>query len=269
MKPQTVAVHGATGAQGRPVVRQLVANGHQVRAITRRIADLADVDALTEAYRDVDTVVLQMPLAFDDTPLRQAESVLAALGKAGVPCVVFNTSGVLPEAQVGVPFVDARVRLRTELPTVVDTVAVLAPAAFYLENLCGAWSASLVAAGEVRYPMPAEAPIPWVAADDVAAVITELVGATDPTPAQVVAGPEDLAGTDVAARLSTVLKRTVQWRTITPAEYKDMISPHVGPVTAAGIAAGYETPASEPDPTLVRRGTTTVDTWAARQNWSA
>lgn len=239
-----------------------------MRAVTRRTgADLTDVDVMTEAYRDVDAVVLQLPLVFDDTAVRQAESVLAALGKTGVPRVVFNTSGGLPEAPVGVPFVDARALLRTELPSVVDTVAVLAPAATYAENLSAAWSAPLVAAGEVRYPLPAQAPVPWVAADDVAAVIADLVTAEDPTPAQLLAGPADLTGADVATQLSRALGRPVQWHTITPAEYEDMLRPHLGPVVAAGIAASYVAPAPAPDPNLVRRGTTTLETWARGQRW--
>lgn len=268
MKSSTIAVHGATGTQGRPVVRYLLDQGHTVRAVTRRAgADLTDVQAMTETYRDVDAVVLQLPLVFDDTAVRQAETVLAALDKAAVPRVVFNTSGGLPETPVGVPFIDARALLRTELPSVVDTVAVLAPAATYAENLSAAWSAPLVAAGEIRYPLPAQAPIPWVTADDLAATVAELVTTEDPTPAQLLAGPEDLVGTEVAAQLSNALGRQVQWRTITPAEYEDMLRPHLGPAAAAGIAASYAAPAPTPDPTLIRRGTTTLEEWAHRQHW--
>lgn len=268
MRSSTIAVHGATGTQGAPVVRHLLGHGHTVRAVTRRAgADLTDVQAMTDAYRNVDAVVLQLPLVFDDTAVRQAEAVLAALGKAGVPRVVFNTSGGLPESPVGVPFVDARALLRTELPSVVGTVAVLAPAATYAENLSAAWSAPLVAAGEVRYPVPAQAPIPWVAAADVAAVVADLVTADDPTPAQLLAGPEDLVGDEVAARLSHAVRRPVQWRTITPAEYEDMLAPHLGPAAAAGVAASYAAPSPAPDPTLIRRGTTTLEEWARRQPW--
>jgi uncharacterized protein YbjT (DUF2867 family) len=268
MKSSTIAVHGATGTQGRPVVRRLLDQGHTVRALTRRAGpDLTDVHALIETYRDVDAVVLQLPLVFDHTAVRQAEAVLAALGKAGVPRVVFNTSGGLPDAPVGVPFVDARALLRTQLPSVVDTVAVLAPAATYAENLSAAWSAPLVAAGEVRYPLPVQAPIPWVTTEDVAAAVAELVTAEDPTPAQLLAGPEDLIGTEVAARLSNALGRPVEWHTITPAEYEDMLIPHLGPAAAAGIAGSYATPAPAPDPTLIRRGTTTLDEWARNQQW--
>lgn len=166
MMSLTIAVHGATGTQGSPVVRHLVAAGHRVRAVARHPralppgvepapADLLDVDALTAAYTGVDAVVLQLPLAFDHTAVAQAETVLSALGKVEVPRVVFNAGGAPPDKPIGVPFVDARALVRTELSTVVASAAVLAPAATYAENLAAPWSAPLVAAGEVRYPLPA------------------------------------------------------------------------------------------------------------------
>jgi uncharacterized protein YbjT (DUF2867 family) len=101
----------------------------------------------------------------------------------------------------------------------------------------------------------------------VAAAVAELVTAEDPTPAQLLAGPEDLTGTEVAARLSHARGRPVEWHTITPAEYEDMLIPHLGPAAAAGIAGSYATRAPAPDPTLIRRGTTTLDEWARNQQW--
>lgn len=266
-----IVVHGATGAQGSAVVRDLLDAGHTVRAVARKpgdlagvesvAADLADVDALVAAYTGVDGVVLQLPLLFDEIALTQAKAVLVALEKAKVPRVVFNRSAAVPDVAIGVPYVDARVLVSAQLPDVVETVSMVAPAMTYMENLGAPWSAPLVAAGEVVYPLPAELAVPWVAASDVAAAITDLLRAD--ASVQAVAGPEDLTGEQVAAALGS----SVRWRTIAPAEYREMLRPFIGAEAAAGVAASYENPAPPLDQAIVRRGTTTLKEWADRQDW--
>lgn len=275
MNSLKIAVHGATGTQGSPVVRVLLDAGHQVRAVARNpaglpfgvesaAADLDDVEALVAAYTGVDAVVVQLPIVVNETAVTHAQSVLAALGKADVSRVVFNTNGGMAEAMIGVPFVDARALLRTELPNVVQTAVSVAPAGPYAENLAAPWSAPLVAAGEAVYPRPAETPVSWVAAADLAAVIGDLIVAESPAPVTYVAGPDDLTGPEVAAALGD----SVRWRTITPSEYTQLMRPYLGAETAVVIAASYENPAPALDPALVRRGTTSLREWAARQDWS-
>jgi uncharacterized protein YbjT (DUF2867 family) len=248
----------------------LLATGHHVRAVARRPqnlppgveaapADLLDIDALVAAYTGVDAVALQMPMVFDEGAMAQARAVLAALEKAAVPRVVFNTSAAVPDVMIGVPFIDARVQLIAELPNVVETAAAVGPAAMYAENLAAPWSAPLVKAGEVRYPLPAGTPIPWVAADDVAAVMVEALTTPTPPPFQLVGGPEDLTGEQVGSALGA------KWQTVTPDEYELLMRPHVGPAVAAGVAGSYRN--LSPVPTSIRRGTTSLRDWAAKQSW--
>jgi hypothetical protein len=101
-------------------------------------------------------------------------------------------------------------------------------------------------------------------AADLAAVIGDLMVAESPAPVTYVAGPDDLTGPEVAAALGD----PVRWHTITPSEYAQLMRPYLGAETAAGIAASYENPAPALDPALVRRGTTSLREWAARQDWS-
>ena len=66
---RTIAVHGATGSQGAPVVTALDAAGHTVRPLSRATgADLFDRGSLEAAYRGADAVGLKLPLGSDPRP---------------------------------------------------------------------------------------------------------------------------------------------------------------------------------------------------------
>ncbi|MGV9612384.1 SDR family oxidoreductase [Nocardia xishanensis] len=288
MNTSTVIVHGATGIQGAAIVRGLLAAGHRVRGIVRRNsssllhadaepvqADLLDPGSLAAAYSGADAVIVQLPLVFTDLAVRQAETVLNGLRKAGVRRVVLNTGSVLPPVPVGVPFIDARVLLSAELSRGAEAATVVAPARQYMENLVAPWSAPLVRAGEVAYPLPRELPVPWVALDDLGAAVAGSITATTPPPLRIVAGPRALTGDEVAAELSAALGQPVRWNSISPNAYREMLAPHLGAEAAAGIAAAYTPPPPgappppEPDPSMIETGTTSLRDWAARQDWRA
>ncbi|GLX94340.1 NmrA family NAD(P)-binding protein [Herbidospora sp. NBRC 101105] len=286
MNTSIVVVHGATGVQGAPVVRRLLAAGHRVRAAVRDLstpvpagaepvyADLSVPESLTHAYAGADAVIVHLPLVFAaDAAVPQAEAVLAALKGGAVPRVVFNTGGPTPGGPVGVPFVDARVLLAAELPGVVDAATVVAPAFTYMENLAAPWSLPRVGEGEAAYPLPAGLPVPWLALDDLGGVVADLVTDPAPPPARIVAGPQSLTGHQVAAELTAALGREVRWRTVEPEEYERMLAPFTGAAIAAGIAAAYappppgSPPPAAPDPAVITTGTTTLSEWATRRSW--
>lgn len=108
----TYTVHGATGAQGSPVLAGLVATlagsaGAEVRAITRNpdqtfegantvVADNASVDSLAGAYRGADGVFFHLPLAGDtETLAGYAHNALAAARAARPSRFVISTSGTV------------------------------------------------------------------------------------------------------------------------------------------------------------------------------
>ena len=271
----TVVVTSVTGTQSASVAGALLDAGWRVRGTTRSgaapagvqpvPADLTDARALAAAFAGADAAVVGLPLQFDPVlAARQADALVAALGRSGVPHVVLNPGSPLPPAPVGVPFVDVRVDLAARLASTVATVSVVAPAATYLENLAAPWSAPLVDEGVVRYPLPAAAPVPWVAAADLGTAVAGVL--RDPVPAAVVPGPSALTGPEVAAELAAALGHPVRWETVTPVEYARMLAPHLGSATAAGIAAIYEAgPAPGPaEGTAVLTGATGAREWAAR-----
>jgi uncharacterized protein YbjT (DUF2867 family) len=244
MTAKTIAVHGATGSQGAPVVTALDAAGHSVRPLSRATgADLFDRGSLEAAYRGADAVVLQLPLVYDERALVLAENAARAAEAAGVEHLLVNAGCILPPAEIGVPFLDARHRAAT---ADVPRVTVLQPTN-YMENLNGPWNADgVVRDGVIAYPVPAEAPMYWVAVDDVAGTVERAI-------ALEVAGwfalpGEPATGHEVAELLGAALGRRMRWETISPETWGDRLRPYLGDHAADGTAAVYRMAAASPPP---------------------
>ncbi|HEU4425372.1 MAG TPA: hypothetical protein VFR67_22800 [Pilimelia sp.] len=274
MTKTTVAIHGATGTQGSHIARRLYATGHEIQPLGSGSVDLTDIESVSQAYTGIDAVVVQLPLVFDPVAITYAETLLAALAKANVARAVFNPGMPLPPAPIGVPYVDARVTLATGLPAAVDVASVIGPAGPYLENFLQPWSLRRVREqGELAYPLPEAAPVPWLALDDLGDAIAGALRDDRPPAVTVLAGPEPATGDDVAAAVGAAAGRTVRWVHLAPGEHQRLLTPVIGAEAAAGVAAIYEQIAAAPPPPppaeMLRPATTTVRRWAARQDWIA
>jgi uncharacterized protein YbjT (DUF2867 family) len=283
-----IAVHGATGTQGAPVVRRLLADGHRVRAIGRdpdpsRLpdgaepapADLLDVQALARAYTGADGVVVVLPGgAPDDVAVAQAEAILEALRRARVPRAVFNAGGGVWSAPPGLPFLDARTRLADGLPSAVATAVVVGPATAYMENLSEVWVVDrLRATGELVQTAPAEVPMSPVAVDDVASVIAEALVKDDPPPRVVVHGPGQVTGEEAAKAIAAHLGRPVRWTRVSLDEYLRGVAGGLGKQYAQNIGRLYgadaDVPPPDPPGPEARHvtGATTLTEWVPTQRW--
>jgi uncharacterized protein YbjT (DUF2867 family) len=164
--------------------------------------------------------------------------------------------------------VDGPVRLARSLPDATPVTTVVAPLFAYMENLAITSSTERIRArGELAYPVPAEFPMPWLALDDLAEVVADVLD--DPAPAadRLVAGPEALRGPDAAAELAAAIGRDVRWVTIDHDEFESMLAPDLGPQAAAGVASFYAVQAHENATPLgpgLLHGATTLRQWASR-----
>ncbi len=287
--PLLVAVHGATGAQGAPVVQALLARGHQVRAITRTAradrlheevevvaSDLTDVNALVEAYRAVDAALLVLPGgAADEVAVRQADTILAALSKAGVPRAVFNAGGGIWKNPPAIPFLQARTRLAFGLPKVVQHASVVGPASTLMENFSEGWIVERLRETEELVGMaPPHAKMNPVAMADLAEVMAEVLGEDTPPSRVIVRGPAEVTGEEVAATIAAHLGKPVRYATLSPEEYLRGVAQGLGAQYAANIGSLYGsavkvTPpdAPGPDARLVTV-TTTLKAWISSQHWA-
>jgi hypothetical protein len=166
----------------------------------------------------------------------------------------------LPPEPIGVPFLDARHRAAA---ADVPLVTVLQPNT-YLENLTSPWSAErVVRDGVIAYPLPADAPVPWVSAEDVAVAVERALARSVAGSFALPGAP--LTGHELARAVGEGLEGRLRWQTISSEAFGDLLRPQLGDHAADGTAAVYRMlaempPGPAPDPGPAREA---LD-WAPR-----
>jgi uncharacterized protein YbjT (DUF2867 family) len=233
------AITGVTGKVGGAVARNLLAQGHKVRAVVRvaekgrpwsaqgcdvAIASVEDAAALTKAFRGAEGVFLMTPPNYDPDPgfpetHRAAAAIRQAIETAQPGRIVYlSTVG----AHVAEPNLLNNSKITEEmLRTASVPVAFLRPA-WFMEN--AAWDVEAARKGVIpSFLQPLDHQIPMVATSDIARTAAELLNETW-TEIRVVEleGPRRYSANDIAAGFSAVLERPVrteavphdQWETL-------------------------------------------------------
>ena len=240
-------VHGATGAQGSPILSALTSAGRTAIAAVRhpeavpdgivaRQVDLASVASLASAYKGADGVFVHLPMGAPEAAAAQARAVVEAVAQARPGRVVISTSGQIVD-QPGSPL---QATADSPIMTLIDGVtgsgvptAVVAPR-LYLENLLlPVVLDPACQEGVLRYPLPASFPVSWSSHLDVADVVVRLLTDASPTTGTVGVGHwPGLTGPDLAAAFSSHLGREVRFEGITPEAFGELITPLFGPAAA-------------------------------------
>ena len=129
----SVLVTGATGKQGGHLVRELLARGHSIRALTRKpesaaaaalaargvtivTGDFEDQGSLERAARGVDTVfAMSTPFGSSaKTETREGINIVRAASAAGVSHLVYASVAGADRA-TGIPHFDSKFEVEKEL----------------------------------------------------------------------------------------------------------------------------------------------------------
>jgi NAD(P)H dehydrogenase (quinone) len=227
-----ILVTGATGQVGLRLVEELndarVAVTAMVRveakaldlppAVGYLVATLDDPPA-PEVLQEFDRVFLMSPSSEEQVELEVA--FVDALITAGHrPRIVKLAADGFQEPDCRVRFMRSHRLVALHLDRTGLPVTYLAPN-IYMENLLSATD-TIRERGLILAPA-GDGRVGFVAASDVAAVAARALTAADPPDIQVITGPEALDYADVAARISAVFAREVDYDDITPEKARSMM----------------------------------------------
>lgn len=258
----TYMIHGATGAQGAPVVAALITAGKPVTALTSKAGTVVDgarvltVDYsstadLADAYRGAEGVFVHLPVAPEEDRLAFARNVVAAIREARPARVVFSTSGGLigtdGDSGQDTPAANAVSVLAAGLADSGVSHAVIEPR-FYLENLLlPNVIAGVREEGVLRYSLPSGFRASWASHLDIADVATVLFDRTDVTGVVSVGQYPAVSGEDLAEAFSARLGRPVAYEATDPHAFFASLAPMMGEQAATDIADMYQALSTQPD----------------------
>ena len=288
-----VAVFGATGAQGGPMVQALLAAGQPVRALGHTahklvalkdrgaetaVVELADRASVARALEGVSGVFAHLPFIPVPEVIRAQSTALAAgLADAQVPLTVFTLSGPPSTAPLGVPSFDTKAIAKQVLSDSGVPLVGFEPMG-YLGNLSAFFSApSVVYRDELRYPLGADHRQAWISTEDQAALALAALTRPDLAGRWMRIG-EQYTGAQLAAGIGEGLGRTIRYVPLDPAVFGRSLIPVMGEMVAQLLADDYTMLNSRPaalnldDDTAAVRDllgmpATSLADWARGQDW--
>ena len=246
--------------------------------------DITTPGSLAAALAGHDALACHLPFVHDiDRARALGEAIAGAVRAASVPRVVFNTSCIVADHDLGLGAHDGRRAIEAALADSGAAFGSIRPTAF-MDNLIRPWvKPTIVRDGVFAYPASSSLLMSWVCIDDVARAMVAMLARDDLAGARIaIGGPEALLGDEVAARLTTATGRRVRFVGLDPQDFAAAMAERVtGSRTVpdgsvyhgmARFYAWYNAQARSP---LVVRGdppgvvTTSFAEWAQRQDWTA
>ncbi|WP_311208427.1 MULTISPECIES: NAD(P)H-binding protein [unclassified Aeromicrobium] len=238
----TYIVHGASGAQGSPVLAALRAAGHHATAAVRDpasvrgpavAADYSSIDSLISAYQGASGVFVHLPVGAPEYQWSVATNVALALDRADVPRVVMSTSGY-PLAPGTGP-----AALLDALGASGRSFAALDPKLF-LENLLLPGVLDTVRLeGVLRYPLRADYNLSWVSHLDVADAAVRLLLDHDVTGRVSIGALPPLVGSELAAGFANHFGTSMSFEAQDPEDFGRGIIPLFGEQAARPVIDAY------------------------------
>ena len=192
-----IVIVGATGHTGRPAAEALLASGEKVRVIGRDpkrleaftqkgaeafVGDVEDAASMTKAFEGATAVYLVLPEDISQEDLRAhqervSDSFAAAISKAHVQFVVNLSSIGAQHAENTGPIVGLHNQER-KLDQIAGLNVLHLRAAYFMENLFMS-IAPLRSIGMLPGGLRADAPMPWIATQDIGTYAASRLSARD------------------------------------------------------------------------------------------
>ncbi len=224
-----VLVTGATGKQGGHLVRELLARGHAVRALTRKpespaAAELAergvtivkgdfdDEEGLERAARGVDTV-FAMSTPYEGgakTETREGINILRAASAVGVTHFVYSSVAGADRSS-GIPHFDSKFEVEKEIRRSGVPFTIVAPV-FFMENFLADYMAAGIAKGSIAMALPATRRLQQIAVEDIAQFTALVIERRESfLGKRIDIASDELTGATAAAAISEVSGRHIKY----------------------------------------------------------
>lgn len=252
-----VAIFGATGAQGAPVVEEALAAGLSVRAVARTAkaiaqmhptaeasaASLDDEDSIAKALDGVFAAFLHLPMpAGPDDSQNWLKNFIAAAHRVSLPLIVYTTGGPAGSRYASSAVIDGQSEAMQAVLNCGIPAIVLQPA-IYLENLKPEiFLPKLRSEGILDYPpIPENTKVQWTSHTDQARIAVAALRRPDLAGnAYEIGSPEALTGPELAVLVSRWLERDVRFAPISPREFGQRVGDVLGsPGTAFALSDLY------------------------------
>lgn len=250
-----IIIHGASGAQGAPVVAALQAQGlfplaavrdpSTYKGVGASIAvDLSTAESLATAYTGADAIFVHLPIGPAEMQFQHAEAIIEAIRQAHPSRVVISTSG----SPVGATGSDTS-PIDTLVNGLRETDVSLAVVAtkLYLENLLLPTVTSGVGEeGILRYPIRDDYAVSWSSHLDVADVVARLIQDSSVNGVVEVGALPGLVGSDLAAGFASHFGKEVVFEPQSPDAFGTAITPLFGEAAATPVVDSYRWRATQP-----------------------
>lgn len=282
----TVLVTGATGQQGGATARQLLRQGHKVRALTRRadsaaaraladigaelvVGSLEDRAALVAAARGADAAFL-VTTPFEAGPeaeTRQGVSAVDAFREAGVGHVVLSSVGGADQ-RTGIPHFDSKARVEEHLRGSGQRFTILGPV-FFADNLASPMFAGGLGGGTLAMPLPAERPLQHISVEEIGRFAALVIGRGEPFfGRRIDLASDEVTGTRLAEILSGAIGRPISYLAVPVAAVKAQ-NEDLGLMFEWFDRVGYSADIAGLRRDYPEVGWRTLKEWAQATDWSA
>jgi uncharacterized protein YbjT (DUF2867 family) len=227
-----VLVTGATGKQGGHLVRELLARGHSVRALTRKpessaAAELADrgvtivpgnfddEGSLERAARGVDTVfAMSTPYGTSaKTETHEGINIVRAASRARVKHLVYSSVAGADRASC-IPHFDSKFEVEKEIRRSGVPFTIVAPV-FFMDNFLADWMAAGIAQGSIAMALPATRRLQQIPVEDIAQFTALVIERRESfLGKRIDIASDELTLTTVAAAISEASGRPIKYTAI-------------------------------------------------------
>ena len=281
-----VLVTGATGKQGGHLVRELLARGHSVRALTRRPespaaaalaergvtivpGDFEDQGSLQRAARGVDTV-FAMSTPFEGgekKETREGINIVRAASSAGVSHLVYSSVAGADRAS-GIPHFDSKFEVEKELRGSGVPFTIVAPV-FFMENFLADWLAAGIAKGSIAMALPATRRLQQIALADIAQFTALVIEGRDNfLGKRIDIASDELTVATAAAAIGEVMGRQIEY-TALPIDSVRLLNNDLARMFEWFDRVGYDADIVGLRSLYPQVNWHRFSVWAREQDWSA